>query len=732
MRIVILSILFSLFLFLAKAQKFPVGIDSLDKSLNNFKTDIAKIIYLTDIALKIEWNKIELLPYLDSALKISKKINSGQLIAKSNSAIARIHYFNLDFDKTILYNKKAELFYKETNDYQPLIEIYRRIGRAYYYWGYIDLAIHQYKKSLSAAEKCKSIKDCTQLEREIGYNYLDLNEYEIAYKYFQKSLKSALKNNFESEIAYDYAEIGEYYLLTGKYEKSINYEKKSIAISKKIKNKHSENLASIFITESYLQIGQTDSAEIYCNHVLNNEIEKLKNDAFILAAKIYLAKNQLNKAIAYADSAYSFSSKMHNFNILKEVYIIYIKIYKKQNKHAKVDYYKEKLIKNYDSIIVYADNQKIKNIEILENIDDFENENIKLLEERKQKEFELKTSKQVNIAFSAILFLLIIIIIGAFYTLRKIKNKRNIILSQKIEIETQNQEIISQNENLNEQNEILTNTLNKLKEAQMQLIHSEKMASLGVLTAGIAHEINNPVNFIYTGVNSIQKDFIDIDVILKQYNNLDPKNQDIKERIKNIEKLKKKYSFNEAYQAISQTLQDIKIGAERTTEIVQGLRNFSRSEKGEWILADIHEGIEASLLLLKNKYKNRIEIIKNYDFNIPKIECLPGKLNQAFLNIINNAIDSILNKGKIYISTEKINNYIFVKIKDTGDGIEDEVKKHIFEPFYTTKEIGKGVGIGLSITYTIIKEHNGKINVNTEIGKGTEFLIQLPVIQHNK
>ncbi len=736
LRIILLFILIQSKFFSVHSQDFPRGIDSIDLKLNLLDNDSLKVKYLTDIALKIESNTLELLPYIEASIEIANKLKSPYLIAKSYSAIALVYYFNLNFDKTIIYDKKAEFFYMELGDHESLIENYRRIGRSYYYWGYSDLAIHQLKKAVTTAEKIGYLEDVTNLKREIGYNYLSINELDTAIKYFLESLEIALKYDYQQDIAYDYAEIGYFYHLKKDYYKAISYQKKSIEISTKIKHQHSQNLSYSFIANSYLKIGEIDSAEFYCKKVLDKEIEKLKNDAYIIAAKIYLKKKQPYRALAFSDSAYRFSSKMRNFNILSEVYSVYIDTYKKLGLSNKVEEYKIKQIENYDSIINYNNSQKIKNIEILESIDKSEQNNKLLLEEKIQKEYELKNAKKINIAFLIILLLLVIIIIGGIFTLRKIKLKSNTILNQKKDIETRNEEIKTQseeisskNKSLNEKNLILSDTLKKLQEAQIQIIQSEKMASLGVLTAGIAHEINNPVNFISAGVNSIQKDIKDIDIVMKEYNKLKPDTENYIEVITQIEKLKKEYSFDDAYEGLTQTLLDIKIGADRTIDIVKGLRNFSRSDKGEWILSDIHKVIDATLLLLRNKSKDNIEFIKNYDEKLIKIECLSGKLNQAILNIINNAIDAIKDSGKIFISTEMINNFLVLKIKDTGEGIPDKVKEHIFEPFFTTKDVGKGIGIGLSITYGIIKEHNGEIEFKSEIGIGTEFIIKLPIFQ---
>ena len=148
-------------------------------------------------------------------------------------------------------------------------------------------------------------------------------------------------------------------------------------------------------------------------------------------------------------------------------------------------------------------------------------------------------------------------------------------------------------------------------------------------------------------------------------------------------------------------------------------------------MADIHEGLDSTLILLRNKYKKRIEIHKNYG-RIPEIECYPGQLNQVFMNVLSNAIDALPDKGSITISTSKSNESVRISIKDTGKGIPVDIQSRIFEPFFTTKEVGQGTGLGLSICHSIIEKHNGSIKVNSEVGKGSEFVIVLPVKQSKR
>ncbi len=289
------------------------------------------------------------------------------------------------------------------------------------------------------------------------------------------------------------------------------------------------------------------------------------------------------------------------------------------------------------------------------------------------------------------------------------------------------------NNNLQERKEKLETTLEQLKKAQSHLVQSEKMASLGILLAGIAHEINNPVNFIYAGVNSIIKDFDDIKIVIDSFSALEKKSQDVIGILTKIEELKKAHEFEVACNAITETLQDIKLGATRIREIVTGLSRFSRIEAEDWKKADIHEEIDSVLVLLKNKYKHHIDIIKNYDEILPLVECYPGKLNQVFMNIINNAIDSIDKEhGSITIATFFSSDKVNISIKDTGRGIKDNDHAKIFDPFFTTKEVGFGLGLGLAMSYSIIQEHNGEIVVKSALNKGTEFVIKIPVNQSKK
>jgi len=313
------------------------------------------------------------------------------------------------------------------------------------------------------------------------------------------------------------------------------------------------------------------------------------------------------------------------------------------------------------------------------------------------------------------------------------KRKNAQLRKQKAEISKQ-YDIMEKNKNLiesmidelSEKNEELLATLEDNKRIQSQMVQHEKMASLGVLSAGIAHEINNPINFVYAGINSLLRDFEDIAPVINEVHKLDPESKDLKKHVSQILELKKENYYDEAIEAIPEIIGDIKLGADRTAEIVKGLRNFTRMDQSVYEPLNINEGIDTSLLLLKNKYKEHIAITKNYCPELPELICYPGKINQALLNILANAVDAIKEHGEIIITTRNLVESIEISIRDSGDGIPEEIQSRIFDPFFTTKSVGKGTGLGLSITFGIINEHNGSIKVLSEQDKGSEFIITLP------
>ncbi|MEH1964248.1 MAG: GAF domain-containing protein [Nostoc sp.] len=289
----------------------------------------------------------------------------------------------------------------------------------------------------------------------------------------------------------------------------------------------------------------------------------------------------------------------------------------------------------------------------------------------------------------------------------------------------------------------LTQALQELKQTQTWLIQGEKMAGLGQLLAGVAHEINNPISFIFGNLihlNEYTQELLNVVELYRQNSSLLP----------TVQQQIDKTDLDFLMEDLPKTLESMKVGTERICEIVLSLRNFSRTDEVELKPVDIHEGLDSTLLILGHRLKNNkkrpaIEIVKEYG-SLPLLECYPAQLNQVFMNLLSNSIDALEEKFKtiqenylnlsqrcpiipltIWISTQAVNNQIVIRIADNGLGIPEEVRSHIFDPFFTTKGIGKGTGLGLSISYQIVVEkHHGQIKCSSKPGEGTEFLIEIP------
>lgn len=315
-------------------------------------------------------------------------------------------------------------------------------------------------------------------------------------------------------------------------------------------------------------------------------------------------------------------------------------------------------------------------------------------------------------------------------TLQALKENERIIREQNVMLETKvNERTIE----LIDANDELSQALIDLKEAESQLVEAEKMASLGQLTAGIAHEINNPINFVTSNITPLNRDIDILIDFIQEMENISLSHLSVEQKQKLIDEQKEELDYDYLKIEISQLLKGIQEGASRTSEIVRGLRVFSRLDEDDLKKADINDGLDSTLIVINNLLSNKIKLERVYS-NVPLIDCYPGKLNQVFLNIISNAIFAINKKfnneegGILTISTTNNEKSVFVKIKDNGIGMDELTRKKIFEPFFTTKDVGEGTGLGMSIAYNTIRRHQGEIQINSTPGEGSEFILELPIV----
>jgi two-component system, NtrC family, sensor kinase len=282
----------------------------------------------------------------------------------------------------------------------------------------------------------------------------------------------------------------------------------------------------------------------------------------------------------------------------------------------------------------------------------------------------------------------------------------------------------------------------ELQQAHAQLIQQERLSSLGQLVAGVAHEINNPVNFIYGNCTPAKQYTQDLLELVKLYQEEYPQSPSrVQKKINDID-------LEFLAEDFPKVIASMQMGADRIRKIVASLRNFSRLDEADFKEVDLHEGIDNTLMILHHRLKTTIEqaeiqVIKTYG-QIPKVSCFPGQLNQVFMNVIGNAIDALHeqnearspeelsnNPSKIWVETKSVGfDRVAIQISDNGAGIPEAVRHKLFDPFFTTKPVGKGTGLGLSISYQIVvKKHKGKIECDSAPGKGTRFMIEIPIEQ---
>ena len=275
-----------------------------------------------------------------------------------------------------------------------------------------------------------------------------------------------------------------------------------------------------------------------------------------------------------------------------------------------------------------------------------------------------------------------------------------------------------------------------LKQSQAQLIQSEKMASLGQMVAGVAHEINTPLGYVHNNIEMIGTIFSESSMLISHYENLITHienntlgmDEAVVDMVQEIRSLREGLYDEDSVEQMETIFSDTLYGLDQISELVLNLKDFSRLDKAKVDNVSINECMDSALLIGNNAIKYRAEVIKEYD-DIPLIACSPSQINQVFLNILTNAAQAIEEKGTIRIKSYHDDDNVYISIRDSGKGISEEHLAKIFDPFFTTKPVGQGSGMGLSISFKIIEQHNGRIDVASTPGEGTEFTIQLPIGQ---
>jgi signal transduction histidine kinase len=641
--------------------------DSLKNLLIQHLADSTKIDKLNNYIFKFAPIQPELvLLYSDTAIELSEKLKDSSRLAYSINRKGVALFYLGDYYASLENYFRAINIKENSGKKNDIWREYNNIGLVLRNLSQNDEALKYFNMALTLILETGDKKAEAILWNNIGISYRGLNKFGEAKRSIEKALSINTSVGAEQSIAQDLNNLGNIYSDLKEFYTAIDYYQKALEINGALYNKYEQVQNLNNLADSYISLKQFDKGRLY-----------------LIKAEVILHDLRADQL------------KLNNLN----TFSLY---YTKTKKFEQALLYKNKFVNMRDSI-VFAN--RVKQFDQLKTLANTEKEIQKLEFLTKINSLQaekIKNQKYIQVASGLVILLILSILYIVLRNLR-IKKELNISLHKQSvtlsnlneELQTANEELQSANEELNSQREELEGTLESLQNAQEQLIRSEKMASLGVLAAGVAHEINNPLNFIQGGIMGLENYFA----------------ENLRDHIDNVNPM----------------INGIQVGISRAAAIVTSLNHYSRHNSLLSNECNIHSIIDNCLVMLQSETKNRIDIQKEYTATPNSILGNEGKLHQAILNILANACQAIDEKGNIAIVTKNESGNLIIKIADTGSGISEENKTKIMDPFFTTKPMGKGTGLGLSITYNIIQEHNGVIEYQSQLGKGTTVIISLPV-----
>ncbi|KAA3437044.1 tetratricopeptide repeat-containing sensor histidine kinase [Rufibacter hautae] len=661
--------------------------------------------------------------YAKQALADSRvhQFPKGEAYALKSLGLAYVSEGN--YPEVIRYWEQSLAIFNKLGDKVGASNMLSNIGVIYSIQGWEAKAIEFYLKSLKKAEESgDKLRIATALLNIGAEYYNNPTTLDKALAYYLRALPLSKEIGDQTTLGTLTVNIGEIYFAQGDHKKALGYYQEALKILNAAGAKDKvaytlNNIGKVHAARGDLPMALEQHQK--ARQIANSVAAKLEEaQALNYIGQINLKLNQANQALATFQRSREIATSLGANYELKDAYAGLAQSFQKLSDYQQAYQYQSLLLGIKDTLYNAETKEKINNLEAAYQNEKKQSQIDLLTKDSQLKQASLQRQQVFRNALLAVLGLIIIIAVVLFFNIRN-KAKANKLLQHK------NEEINAQKEELATQRDHLEKTYNNLVNTQDQLVQSEKMASLGQLTAGVAHEINNPINFVSAGIESLRANFTDIMEVAKGYFQLKP-GADNTQQLQQLEKLKQELEVDELIDESEQLFSSVKNGATRTKEIVKSLKNFTRLDEDNLKKANLHEGLDSTLVILNNQLKNRIKIVRNYG-DLQEVNCYPGQLNQVFMNILNNAAQAIPDEGTIAIKTYADDDYAVIKIRDTGMGMSEEVKKHIFEPFFTTKDVGEGTGLGLSISYGIIEKHKGKIEVESRPGEGTEFTIRIPL-----
>ena len=678
-------------------------------SLLESAPDTVKVRILSELCWEYRFtDPPQALGYGLRALSLVNQLGNHHLEATLDNYLGVIQRNVGDHALALEYFYKAKRIAEEQQDRTNLAYALNNIGDIYNIEAKYRQALENEQEALKIFEDLGDSIGVSYVCHQIALVHTNTYDYANALLYHKRAMRIRESQGNTAGVGYSLISMGETYLKMGKFSECFASLDSSSILFTELDDRFGFSLSMHDMGLYYKAKGDTDNAVKFLNEALRIGQEN-------------------NLPIRVRNAAMELSDLYAELGDFKGAYQMYI-------------LYKE----TYDSL--YQEENLVRITQLVMQNEFEQRELVQLAEIERQKQFR----NYLILSFGLVL-ILVVVILNRYFIKRKaninLQIKNNEIEAQREKLERlsgslrekndelsqQNEEILVQkdhlvmlNNELEKQKSELNNTLKDLTQAQTKLVQSEKMASLGQLTAGVAHELNNPLNFISSSIAPLQRNMVDLLKLLNSYESL----LDEKNLSGVVAELKKEMDVEYLIKESTNLLKGIREGAFRSEHIVKDLRTFSRMDENEFKGVNVHEGIDSTLLLLHHKMNGRITVHKKYG-DLPPLECLPGKLNQVFMNIISNSILAIKDKGDIFIETSVVEDKARIAIRDTGVGMSKETMDHIFEPFFSTRAVGKGTGLGLSISFSIVQEHHGTIEVTSEPGKGSEFVIIIPLIRQN-
>ncbi|MCH6235782.1 tetratricopeptide repeat protein [Cognataquiflexum rubidum] len=616
-----------------------------------------------------------------------------------------------EFAASIDYYKRSLAIAQDMPDDRLIPGILNNIGLVYFNLGNYAEALGNFFEAIKGAEQTGNLNVEAAALNNIAMIYFEQGKLEEAKTKYQEMLVIYQKMGNQGRMILAYNNLGDVELKQNKPLEALDHLKVGHASALALQSPEFIEMTARTLADIYVALDSTDKAENLYRQSIAIAKEKgygvPYSHSLVGLAELYYGKGNYQEARLYANEGLEQANKMKQAMQQRNAHELLAKINERQGdfEEALANY---KLFKQYNDSINNARGQRLA--ATLEAEYEFS---------KKTLEFEKASLRQWWLVFSAFIGLFtFLIILFIVYRNRNKLNKAFLVLKEKnVEIESKNEK--------------LENALDQLRSTQLQLIQSEKMASLGELTAGIAHEIQNPLNFV-NNFSEVSKDMI----------------AEIEEERAKSDEVRDESLVSEILGDVLQNLERIHQHGKRADAIVKGMLEHSRTGKGEKILTDINALTSECLRLSYHgflaKDKNfKVDFRTELDPGLPKANVVPQDLSRVFINIINNAFQAFSNsefipdrdrdhnselKPLVKVSTMKNGDNLEIRVSDNGPGIPDAIKDKIFQPFFTTKPTGQGTGLGLSLSYDIVKAHGGELKVNSIFGEGTEFLINLPYL----